>query len=358
MKANFYKITLIFLLFALSSTVFSQSILMVTQLNSETGEIPTQDSALVVFLEDYAGWIIDAVDMDAYSGGTDPDYTKSGAYSSYDAIYISDAVGSSTITPFEAAGFPIPCVTNEGYAVRSNRWKWIEEGLDDELFIQLSGDQRNKETYKLIIHDEDHFISNLYPADYELLWTSYPDSMADGVGVTGFKLDDCIEGAISLGHFGSDSIAEFPSFWAIPENSTVFHSSVNITSNIVVIGTVVKAVGIYATEEYNKLLYWSFKWVMGDETVSVKSNTQNNDLSVWPNPTIGNVNFSFTLSASGNARINIYNIAGKLIESFDSDYLSAGKNTIKLDFLDMAEGFYIYEIITGNDFINGKIIKN
>ena len=203
MKANFYKITLIFLLFALSSTVFSQSILMVTRLNSITGEIPTQDSALVVFLEDYAGWIIDAVDMDAYSGGTDPDYTKSGAYSSYDAIYISDAVGSSTITPFEAAGFPIPCVTNEGYAVRSNRWKWIEEGLDDELFIQLSGDQRNKETYKLIIHDEDHFISNLYPADYELLWTSYPDSMADGVGVTGFKLDDCIEGAISLGHFGS-----------------------------------------------------------------------------------------------------------------------------------------------------------
>ena len=51
-------------------------------------------------------------------------------------------------------------------------------------------------------------------------------------------------------------------------------------------------------------------------------------------------------------------LTASLIESFDSDYLSAGENTIKLDFSDMAEGLYIYEINTENVFFSGKIIKN
>jgi len=212
----------------------------------------------------------------------------------------------------------------------------------------------------LIIHDVDNFISNRYTTDYELDWTNWPDSLADKIGVTGFKLDECVDGAIALGHFASDSIAEFPSLWAIPEGSVVIHSSATIASNVVIVGTVDKAVGIYSTDEYLELLYWSFKWAMGDETVPdevSKNNFQYNDLNVWPNPTIGDVNFSLTFSKSGNAKINIYNVAGKLIESFNSDNLSAGKNTIKLDFSDKAEGLYFYDIITEKDLYSGKIIK-
>ena len=357
MKANFYKITLIFLLFTLSSTVFSQTILFVTNFTAE-GNVPGQDSALVEFLEYYVGWSIYAIDNDKYMG-TDPNYSSPAAYNGYDAIYISEVVGSNQVVPFKNAGYPIPCVTNEGYAVRSDRWGWMMDATEDgEYFIQLSGAQRNKETFKLIIHDENHFISNLYPADYEMLWTSYPDSLADKIGVTGFQLDVCINGAVNLGHFGSDSIAEFPSFWAIPEGSTVIHSSETISSNIVLIGTIDRAVGIYATEEYNKLLYWSLKWAMGDETVSVKSNTQNNDISVWPNPTNGIVNVSLTTTVAGNVTINIYDIKGQLMQTIDSKYLSAGKNAISIDLSDMASALYYYEIISENDFFSGKIIKN
>ena len=98
------------------------------------------------------------------------------------------------------------------------------------------------------------------------------------------------------------------------------------------------------------------QWATGDFAASV-NDMQSNNLNVYPNPTNGIVNVSHTSPVAGNVTINIYNITGQLMKIINSDDLSAGNNTIHFDISGLAEAQYIYEIITKNDILRGKICK-
>lgn len=81
-------------------------------------------------------------------------------------------------------------------------------------------------------------------------------------------------------------------------------------------------------------------------------------LNVWPNPTDGVIHLSLNMSEAGNVRINIYDIAGKLIDVVDAGSLPAGQNTIQIDLSDKADAVYIYEIKTGSEIVRGQVCKN
>jgi hypothetical protein len=69
------------------------------------------------------------------------------------------------------------------------------------------------------------------------------------------------------------------------------------------------------------------------------------------------VNLSFELDASGKVQIDIYDITGKMIESFEPGYLDAGRNTLTLDFTDKPNAQYIVSLITENNVLTRKVLK-
>jgi hypothetical protein len=345
MKANLYKITLVLLVFILGNTAFAQNNLLYVGVTDDP-----VDNSLTEYLGQ-VGYAVTFVSQDDFKVAP---YDDAAAYEAYDAIYISEVVGSGSVVNFKTAGFPIPCVSSEGYCVRAERWDFLTD--NDAQFLQLSSADVTEEVKTLVINDVDHWIASNYDTPYDLIWTN---AEIDNLGVTGCKLDENVDGAVELGSFLVEAMAEFPSFWAIPEGSTLISDGSVELPNIVVIGVIGPGLGEFATSEYNELIVNSLKWVTGDYEVPESIiNVQEYDLNVWPNPTNGIVNISFTLPVSGSVQINVYDITGSLVKTTSSDFLMAGSNIINLDFSRMAAAQYIYEVITEKDILRGKICKN
>jgi hypothetical protein len=346
MKTKLYKITLIFLVLIISGSTFAQkNLLYVGALAHASGS----DTAMTVRLT-AKEYVVTFVDQGEYEAN----YKEAAAYSAYDVILFDEAMGSGNTVPLKNAGFPIPCVCLEGYSVRDNNWGMLPEAMYSTNWFQGGSASTDVGINTLIIDGVNNWIAEQYEYGYELVWSNNPSTS----GVTGFNLDGYVDGAIELGRYKLDEFANLPSVWAIPSGSTILSDNSTVYSNLVIIGSIASGMG-QPTDEFIDFIDICIKWVTDEyEYSGTVSNVQSSYLSVYPNPTNGIVNISLTLPASGNARVNIYDIAGKLMKTIDTDNLSAGDNTISLDISGLAEAQYIYEIITKNNVLRGKICKN
>lgn len=346
MKTNLYKITFLFLVFIISSTTYAQYNLLYVGVTDDP-----VDTKMTEFLFS-EGYTTTFVSEDEFKNSP---YDDAAGYDGYDAIFISEVVGSSSVVNFKNAGFPIPCVSTEGYCVRVDRWDLITD--NDAQFKQLSSDDGiTDDVLTLVIEDVDHWISSNYDTPYDLVWST---AAIDNLGVTGCKLSENVPDAVQLGVFLQDVMQEFPSMWAIPEGATLISDDAVVLPNMVIIGVIGPGLGDYATQEYNELIVNSLKWVTGDYVIPESiTDLEQYNLNVWPNPTNGIFTVSLTLPVSRDIRINIYDITGALVETIDNNYFTAGLNTIQIDLSDKAAAQYIYEIVAGNDILRGKICKN
>lgn len=345
MKTNLYKFTLIFLVFIISSATYAQYNIMYVGVTDDPVDTKMMEA---LFSEGYTTTFVSEDDF------KNPPYDEASGYDGYDAIFISEVVGSGSVVNFKNAGFPIPCVSTEGYCVRVDRWDFLTD--NDAQFLQASSTDLTADVLTLVLDETDNWISSNYDTPYDLVWSTVEDPTT--CGVTGFKLDENVPDAVELGVFLQDVMQDFPSMWAIPEGATLISDNSVVLPNIVIIGVIGPGLGDYATPEYNELIVNSLKWVTGDyEVIESIDNVQQYDLDVWPNPTNGIATVSLTLPVSGNVSINVYNITGKLMQSFDADYLTGGENTLRLDLSGLAASQYIYEIITDGEILRGKICK-
>ncbi|MBN2213692.1 MAG: T9SS type A sorting domain-containing protein [Bacteroidales bacterium] len=344
MKTKLYKIFLFLTLLLFSKAAFGQTFLL------WVGDVTADcDIALMNYLS-FEGWVITNVDASTFKSS----YVTADKYADYDAVYISEIVGSGDAVAYATAGFPIPCVTTEGYAVRSDKWAFITN--NDTEFHQSGSGERTDGVKTLIINNAEHYITSAYEEYAEVAWTT---AEINNLGVTGCKLDQTMEGVIKLATFQDAVMADFPTLWAIPAGSVVTGSSTTIPVNIVVFGAINPGMGTFATNDFNNIIHKSLEWAAGNvNAIKNPIDLTKNYLNILPNPAKGIVNVSFALDAPGKVRLNIYDITGKIIETLESGYLDAGPNTIKLDFTDKSGAQYIINIITGNSVLTGKICKN
>jgi PKD repeat protein len=79
------------------------------------------------------------------------------------------------------------------------------------------------------------------------------------------------------------------------------------------------------------------------------------NISIYPNPANNTVNLEFTKAISGNAKIEISDITGRLVST---QVLSASEGkTIPIDISSMAAGMYIMKVTTGTNVYFDKFIK-
>ena len=81
-----------------------------------------------------------------------------------------------------------------------------------------------------------------------------------------------------------------------------------------------------------------------------------NDLNIFPNPAISEVNLNFYLVHKGNVTIYIYNSEGKLIYQKE-EYKNFGKNHVIIPLHDMNPGNYFVRIKNSKQIFQGRFIK-
>jgi hypothetical protein len=69
----------------------------------------------------------------------------------------------------------------------------------------------------------------------------------------------------------------------------------------------------------------------------------------FPNPFNAKTSLSFGIPAAGVVNINIYNVAGQLVESMDLGQMNAGFHSVVWDASDVASGIYFYKVSAGNN---------
>lgn len=343
MKKLIYSFVLLFLMFGLNA---QKSILFVGNDGTISG---TPDYMLIAEIENsgnnYSVTFLPEADFASY--------TDASAYSGYDAVFFSESVGSGSVVPYRTAGYPIPCVTTEGFATRVDRWNLLSDNATQHK--QLGGDDKIVDGLSLIITNNSHFITSLYGYGSEVAWSSNTDGASD-IGPTGFKIDENIPAAIPLADNKNTALTGFPAFWAIPDGATPNNAPDTILPRIVIMGVVTTGLGTYATIDFNQLMVQSLKWVMNDIPSGIEDNmAQKFNLIASPNPAGELVNIAFTLHETSNVEVSLYDLTGRLITSVPAQQYSLGDNKITVNLPAMANALYIYELDINGIRVQGKL---
>ena len=353
MKTSFYKITTILLMLLLLSSAYAQKNLLL--INSDEGN--PADDLLIEFLN-FEGWTTTLLLSSDFG---DAAWADAGTYADYDAVYIGEKLGSSSVYNFHAAGYPLPCVNTEGWAYKEaagTKWGWLND--EDNQFHQLGsadGATAAEANTLIFFGDQETWLGRQYDANEELIYCSSTDPAN---GSNGIALDQVCD-AIPIANLLAPTLDGKPVMWAIPAGTTIT-TDPNTTPLDVTLEYPMVYLGLIdvgqaePTSEFHQLVSNCLKWVTGDYESSI-SDIETNALKVWPNPTNGIVNLSLTLPVSENIRINIYDITGSLVKNIDTEFLSAGYNTIDFDISEMNAAQYIYEIIAKDNILRGKICK-
>lgn len=115
--------------------------------------------------------------------------------------------------------------------------------------------------------------------------------------------------------------------------------------------------GSYYVEVFNSLGCSTVSAVIVVNDVGVAENINALSLNIYPNPTSNNFTLEYVLEKSENVKINLMNVTGQLIYS---EYInaSAGINKKEISFLENANGIYYLQLVTNENVVTKKIIKN
>ena len=80
----------------------------------------------------------------------------------------------------------------------------------------------------------------------------------------------------------------------------------------------------------------------------MRTKIQNSQLSVYPNPMTNTMNVQFELTGGSNVELNVYNLIGEKVMSFDLGYRMNGKHNVTLDKGNLSSGMYILQLDAEN----------
>lgn len=104
-------------------------------------------------------------------------------------------------------------------------------------------------------------------------------------------------------------------------------------------------------------LPFSIYYTVGTENIS---EPEDMDLKIFPNPVDEHISISFLPAKEwkNNYRIEIYNVKGEIILSYNEEILQLGEQFLKLDLSSLTKGMYVIRLMDENKSISQKFIKN
>lgn len=106
------------------------------------------------------------------------------------------------------------------------------------------------------------------------------------------------------------------------------------------------------TDEYGCVLIETYNVTY---PISIESSENINGIvDVYPNPSKGIVNVSYKMKVSSEVSVEVYNILGEIV--YKSDKKTGKEGIISIDLKEGIEGVYTFRIITGDNFIQKKVV--
>ncbi|MBD3167937.1 MAG: T9SS type A sorting domain-containing protein [candidate division Zixibacteria bacterium] len=77
--------------------------------------------------------------------------------------------------------------------------------------------------------------------------------------------------------------------------------------------------------------------------------------SNYPNPFNATTNIGFDLTENGNISLDVYNLAGQLVETIADGFYTAGSHKVNWDASGYSSGVYFYKLSTGEEVITKRM---
>lgn len=114
--------------------------------------------------------------------------------------------------------------------------------------------------------------------------------------------------------------------------------------------------GNYYVEVFNSFGCSTVSAVIVVNDVGVAENINALSLNIYPNPTSNNFTLEYVLEKSENVKVNLMNVTGQLIYS-ENINASAGINKKQISFLENANGIYYLQVVTNENVVTKKVVK-
>lgn len=338
MKKNQFLFILLICLGVFSNMQAQKSVLYL----GKSDPAGAEDQLIVDSITSY-GYTVTYVDQTTFE-----DYTTADKYTGFDAFVVSETISSTKANPFKDAGYPLPCITMEGYGPRDEKWSWWTD--DTGKYLSLGGGSADGEVegMTIVIENNSHYITQEYAAKEEVTWSIATDFA--GAEFVGLKLTGTIPTAIALASSTSAFLSGYSVLWAIPENSALFDN------RMVFFPTHVKVIGEgEATAEMYNIIKRSLTWVLKDDASSVDNISNALDVQLMANPVSNYANFKINALDKSNVSVSVISLNGQQVLLQQEQSLSNG-NVMQINTSTLADGLYLYRVVSGGKLSTGKML--
>jgi hypothetical protein len=80
--------------------------------------------------------------------------------------------------------------------------------------------------------------------------------------------------------------------------------------------------------------------------------------NIYPNPTKTNATIDFKTNINNNVKLEVFNVLGNKVDEIINNNLNIGNHSINYNTSKLSNGFYVFKLTIGNQFVSKKIIIN
>lgn len=339
MQRNFY--TLLIALFLAPCFMAAQNVLYIARNNPADGNDP-----LVIQALSDMGYTVTSIGAADFSVTSHIDNNA-------EVVFIGEYISSSGVVPFADAGFPVPCVSLEGYCPRGNRWALL---ASDDDFGQIREDGDNSLMLTPVI--PDHY-SNIVLADNPIFnnagltagetfaWSTETTALPEVVWF------DLPQTAATAWTKINESSADLNTFWTIEPDAA---DATNPLNHRMVIWGVHDNGFAAATPEFWAIIDNSVQWVLGTLSSTKDTDILAADLSNSPNPFSTTTQISFNLKEAAEMELRVFDAFGRTVSS-TQEFFTAGEQNMVYTNDGLAPGVYFYSLYADGLFAGtGKMM--
>jgi hypothetical protein len=303
--------------------------------------------------------------------GCNVEYMDDGDYAALDGgdlsvwdgkhgFYISEPVSSGTTANFreDRHNYPVPCMNLEGWTPRSDVWGWIDDN-ETEFYRNDPGTEDDK---SIIIRENDHYITEIYDVDQEVVWTTTTYTEAN---LPGSVMEVNMEFSNKLAQIKGYEALGKEDFWTM----FTIDSAAGLPNRMFVWG--MHAVGLEgtdacaymehtATQDFWTICRRAATWVFnlptgGEETALEDHYLDEYSIHAFPNPASNIANIRFLAAEPADATINLFNVTGQQVSVLYDKRAKAGYNFVSFDTGEYPAGLYFAVLQIGEHTLTTKL---
>ena len=165
---------------------------------------------------------------------------------------------------------------------------------------------------------------------------------------------DVLRGYVNTTLFGEEISNTSKETWFMKEYT---YSATQLKDVIPVKDDMKVAVWMTQDQQFSEIIT-ATETEVAERAVGINEATSLEGLNIYPNPFVSNATIEFNLETSQYIGINVYDVTGKVVQSFPSTVYSSGNHKLNVEGNNLEGGLYYVNIVAEDGIITRKLILN